>query len=220
LRLRAHGRSGEFATSELLFAKSSAPARPVGRHCGFLYRLDTGAPRLLHFAWHYTLRDDEPSSAYLWADIGLDELNAKFLAAFTSLLKRNEHSIPYGLDSGGSCFDSATGEFIRPPIGKGLTCSTFILAVLRSLGFALLLEESWPEREDDEEFGRQIVADLLENGADPGHVAAVGNDIRAKRFRPEEVVGGTISPSGRWPVLFEAAAALAEDILADLRAAA
>jgi hypothetical protein len=151
--------------------------------------------------------------------MGLDEPNSKFLAAFASTVKRNEHSIPYGLDSQGSCFDRATGDFIPPPIGKGLTCATFILAVLRSLAFAPALEESWPVREDDEEFGRQTVADLEEDQADPEHVTAVRRDICAQRFRPEEVVAATIHPSGEWPVGFAPAAALAQEILGDLRAA-
>ena len=62
-------------------------------------------------------------------------------------------------------------------------------------------------------------SDLKENGAEPEHIAAVRNDVGAKRFRPEEVVAAVISPSGEWPVRFAAAAALAAQILADLQAA-
>lgn len=87
------------------------------------------------------------------------------------------------------------------------------------MGFVPVLEESWLAREDDEEFGRQTVADLEANQAEPEHVAAVKNDVGARRFRPEEVVAAVICPSSEWPVDFTAAAALAEEILSDLQAA-
>ena len=159
--------------------------------------LDEGAARLIHFAWHRDLRDDEPDNTYLWADIGLDTANARYLAAFAANLKRNQVNIFYGLDQAGSCFDSETGDFIPPPLGKGLTCATFILAVMRSVGFAALLEESWSPREDDAAFGQQIVEDLIatQPPIDPAHISVLASDAGAKRFRPEEVVGGSIQPA-------------------------
>lgn len=195
------------------------PPRPIGHHCGFLYKLDGGDPRLLHFAWHYILRDDAPPEAYLWADMGFDEPNGRYVAAYASNLKRNEHNIPYGLDVAGSCFDRESGEFIPPPLGKGLTCATFVSVVLRSLGFNLLQEQTWEARPDDNDFGVYIVEDLKASGAHPDHIDAVSKDIGAKRFRTPEVAGATTKPLSEWPLSFEIARTLATQILADLAAA-
>jgi hypothetical protein len=72
---------------------------------------------------------------YLWSQIGLDQRNKKFIAAFLGNQRQNQNNIPYKLDGSGSCFDTETGAFITPPVGKGLTCATYLIAVLTSFGF-------------------------------------------------------------------------------------
>jgi hypothetical protein len=192
------------------------PDRPVSRHCGLLYKVDGGQTRLLHFAFHCDLRDELAKEPYLWANIGFDEINGRFVAAYAAQLTHNSNNIPYGLDASGSCFDPSSGDFIQPPLGKGLTCATFITAVLGSLGFQLLLQQSWVEREEDEEYGKNVVLDLKEYGASESHISAVVTDIGAIRFRPEEVAGASTHPYQGWPIILEDAINLAKQILADL----
>jgi hypothetical protein len=102
-------------------------------------------------------------------------------------------------------------------MGKGLTCSTFITSVLRSLGFDVLKEDEWPQRSDDLVFGKKIVDMLVAANANRDHIQAVREDIGAQRFRPEEVVGAiTLSA---WPVAFADARAIADAVIMDLKAA-
>jgi hypothetical protein len=49
-------------------------------------------------------------------------------------------NIPYDINSAGVCFDKNTQEFVQPPVGKGLTCATYIKAVFFHFGFSLLDE--------------------------------------------------------------------------------
>jgi hypothetical protein len=190
---------------------------PAQNHCAILYKLDGREARLCHFADHHDLRDEITHAPYLWADAGLDPANRRFVAAWVGNLYINKDNIPYGLDSAGCCFDVATGEFITPPIGKGLTCSTFITSVLRSLGFDVLKESEWPQRSADVVFGQTVVERLVAAHANEDHIQAVKADIGAQRFRPEEVVGAiTLSA---WPVEFADARAIADAVTMDLKAA-
>jgi hypothetical protein len=186
---------------------------PGQYHCGILYTLGREA-RLCHFAFHHDLRDEIAKEPYLWADAGLDPVNRRLVAAWVGNLRINNDNIPYGLDSAGCCFDVATGEFLSPPIGKGLTCSTFIMSVLRSLGFNVLKESEWPKRSDDVAFGQRIAEMLMKAHANDDHIQAVKEDIGAHRFRPEEVVGAiTLSD---WPIAFTDARAIADAIIIDV----
>jgi hypothetical protein len=186
-------------------------------HSGFLIKLDDQPTMLCHFAWHRDLRFFPPSNHYLWADAGLDQPNREYLAAWIGNLHQNAANIPYGLDANGSCFDRDTGQFLPLPVGKGLTCATFMIAVLKSLGYPFLKEDEWQPRRDDLEFQQAIVDALARDGADPAHIAGVQNDVGAKRFRPEEVVGAGTIPD--WPVGFQNARTVADQILLDLAAA-
>ena len=63
------------------FERSRVQIDRSGGTVALLYKLDTAGPRLVHFAWHHDLRDDAPDAPYLWANIGLDDVNGRFLAA-------------------------------------------------------------------------------------------------------------------------------------------
>ena len=193
-----------------------APEDQYGLHTGILYKIDGGSPRISHFAWHFDLRDDDAADPYLWADVGLDESNSRFVAAWLASRRTSPSDIPYGIDPGGSCFDKTTRDFIPPPLGKGLTCATYIVAVLKSLGFPLLSEDTWPiDRASDHSWQRAVIDALKRTGAKQDYLDAAQNDIGAKRFRPAEVVGAaTRAP---WPVSFDDAAALAAAVIADVQ---
>jgi hypothetical protein len=137
----------------------------------------------------------------------------------------NKENIPYGLDPSGSCFDPETGEFIPPAIGKGLTCSTYITAAFRQLGIELLQQATWPDRPEDVAFGNRIVDGLTaerqrdSTRVSQEHIDGVRNDVGARRFRPEEVVGASSRSFAEWPIAFADARLLADQILQDLEAA-
>jgi hypothetical protein len=157
-------------------------------HCGFVYLTDDGSPRICHLAWHHDLRDDPFTPNYLWHNIpGIDSVNRSYLAALLDELGQNPPNIPYGLDPGGSCFDE-NGKFLPPPLGKGLTCATFITAVLNARGFKIVDFSTWPPRADDQQFF-SFVLKTLPHSASAQHIEELKKDLGAARLRPSEITG-------------------------------
>jgi hypothetical protein len=74
----------------------------------------------------------------------------------------------------GIYFDTTTYNYIRTAAGEGLTCATFILAVMNSVGIKLLEDETWPVREEDKEWIEQIVGTLAESGVNREHISHQG----------------------------------------------
>ena len=196
----------------------------TGQHTGFLYRRDDGSVRVLHLAFHHELRDDEVlewearvrawfGADLRWAELGLPEDSKIVFAAHLSQILLGNPQIPYGLDAGGTIF-TADGKFVRGPVGKGLTCATFIAAVLAGYGHPVVMG-NWPSRPEDKEWAEQIIS-MLEGRANQEHIDAIKADIGASRYRPGEVVGAAVRPLPDWPVSFSDAVALAEEILQEL----
>ena len=186
-----------------------------GLHSGLLYQLPNSEPRILHLAFHHMLRDEPAALPYRWSDMGLDEDNKLVLATLLSRIAATEPRINYGFDSDGACFDPETGDMLPLPIGKGLTCATFIVAALRTYRFRLLDPATWPERPEDREW-EEAILNLLAEYATADHVEAVRSSVGAKRLRPDEVVGAATLSDDYWPASFQSARGLADQILADL----
>jgi len=189
------------------------PARPQQRHVGLIYRIDDSGPQFCHLAWHFILKDEPLPEEYYWGPSGLDEINKPFMAAYIALLKQNAKSIPYGISYTGIYFDDQ-GQYIVHPIGYGLTCATFILAVFERNGFNLLQTKYWPSRPEDSVWQEQILNDLQDRGASSEHVEAARKEIGAARYRPEEVAAGVISDEA--PLSYPEAESIAKEIIEDL----
>ncbi|WP_144435578.1 hypothetical protein [Roseovarius atlanticus] len=187
-------------------------------HCGLLYRLDDGEVRMLHLAFHFDLRDDEWRPDYCCAPVGFELENQLVVAAFANAVANAEPNVPYGFDANGMVFDRSSGELLEAPAGKGLTCATFVLALLRTLGFEPLDEASWPVRDDDEEWQAKILELMKANDANEDHIEAVTRNGQSKRFRPEEVVGASITDSDEWSIEFDKAQEIAQKVLEDIAA--
>lgn len=183
-----------------------------GQHAGILYQHE-GQARLLHLAFHHLLQDEVATPPYRWVQINLDPVNKIVLSALVSRIANKAPLIPYGFNSDGVCFDDQTGDLVACPAGRGLTCATFILAVFSLYAFDLVDMSTWESRAEDEIWKEQIVS-LLEQHAPAEHVQAVREDRNAPRFRPDEVVGA--STHELWPVEFQTAQALAEQIRREL----
>ena len=204
-----------FAPDEVLGVAIGTPnpAYPRQRHVGLIYRLDDSIPRLCHLAWHFKLEDEPLPTDYCWGTSGLDPVNKTVMAAYVALLQQNANEVPYGIDFYSDIYFDDNGRYIAQPIGRGLTCATFILAVFARNGFNLVESDGWPERPDDVEWQQQIIS-ALTRCASPEHIDAIKQNVGAKRFRPEEVAAGVISET--IPLEFSAAHALAQEILQDL----
>lgn len=192
-------------------------SRPGQLHSAFLYRMDNSPPKLVHFGWHHRLMRGDPCDQYMWADIAeLVDEDRRVLASYFSIIGGNDPHIPYGLKSEGIEFDPVTGELRPHPKGSGVTCATFMLAVLKALGHVVINSTDWPtDRPGDKEWQNRIV-EMLERRYQE-HAAAVRQDLPDVRFRPEEVVGATATKG--WPHNFDAADTAGKEVLDDIATA-
>jgi hypothetical protein len=172
---------------------------------------------LLHLAWNFDLRSGEPTARYQWVPSTLSKSDEKFIAVICDRVRAASPPIPYGLDHEGVEFDGSTGQLRPHADGKGMTCASFILAILKCYGLSLLVEHEWP-MDANPEWQEWIVTELSQNGAPPEHVEAVRNDVGCRRFTPQEVVAASTAKA--WPVPFQQAAQLAVELLGELNAAA
>lgn len=187
-------------------------ATDIGFHSGILY-LRNGEARILDLAFHHWLRDEVASPPFRWSELGLDQENKVIMAALVARIANVQPAIPYGFNSDGVGIDPDSGNLVPPPIGRGLTCATFILAVFRAFGHQILADEDWHARPEDTAWQDTILG-MLAGHAAPEHVEAVREDRNAPRFRPEEVVGA--GHQVQWPVSQAVAQALAIEVRADL----
>jgi len=193
------------------------------RHVGFLYKIDDKVPYLLHLAWHYMLRsapegeNDGPNESYMWADVAeLENEERRVVASYLSTIAELKPLIPYGLKAERITFDTKTGEIVCQPEGRGFTCATFLLSVMKTLGYNVVDESSWPDdRAGDAEWQERII-ELLRRRA-PEHADAVRRDLPCARFRPEEVTGASAKVG--WPHNCAEAEAAGAEVLADMEAA-
>jgi len=175
------------------------PIRAEQRHTGLIYKTDDEL-RMLHLAWHHRVRDEEASSVHS-VPLKLNIIQSGLVATACGIVaarfgRLGAEQLPYGLRH---CASAFVGEGKLNIAGRtsGLTCATFVLAVLDYAGIELLDIATWPERLEDVQWQEQIIA-LLELGsprAEPEHVAAVRADMPCARVRPEEVAAA----ASRWP---------------------
>lgn len=189
---------------------------PNQRHVGFLYKLGNEPAKMLHLAWQHKLCEEPPTADYCWVQSGLDETNRKVIApAVAEVFSSQQLPMPYSPIFQGVYFDANTLEYDRHEPGEGLTCATFIMAVLDALGRPLFDVDEWAARDADAQWHDTII-NMLQRSPDasPEHIAAMRARPRGARFRPEEVVGSMAVSSQ--PVSFTAARVLGLCVLGDL----
>lgn len=187
-------------------------------HCGLAYRSEGNAICLLHLAFHYDLRNEQLSAPYRRVSIGLDTTNQLVVAAFAIAMAEAEPRIPYGFNDEGIVFDDDTGQLLEAPAGRGLTCATFVTAVLSHLGLEVIDRDSWPERETDADWRANMIGLVENNGGDAVHAEALRSNPVAARIRPEEVAGASAVDFAEWSVAYDRAHELAEKIVTELAA--
>ena len=81
----------------------------------------------------------------------VDQARLPAVTAFLRRVQKNHSRIPYGFSPDEQAwFNPVTGGFNPGERGEGLTCVTFVLALLRGAGLPLTVTETWPARPDDE----------------------------------------------------------------------
>lgn len=188
----------------------------LGFHVGVMHRDSEQILRILHLAFHFKLRREEPGEDYHWVhSVAIPQYRAEDIAEFCALVwKRAEQNrIPYAFNYEQAIFDRSTGRLRLGDREWGLTCATFVIALYKTMGFDLLQRDQWTARETDEQFMVMIVGELEKAGASREHVENVLSQTDCARFRPEEVAAGaSIDPL---PASFALTGARAE-VLANL----
>jgi hypothetical protein len=157
-------------------------------HSGVLY--DNGAEsRFLHLAGE-TLKDEAPKDPYQWPIAGFDDSIKKSAAAMCALIESSRPQIPYAFDRSGWSFDT-TGAAISGPPGKGMTCSTFILAIFEAISFPLIQENQWPRGTDQADKWTILAGIFKGDRAESEHAQLAMGDDSAPRIRPAEVVASS-----------------------------
>lgn len=213
--------ANELSASELSFlGVGIRRVTQTQHHVVFVYEAPDGSLRLSHLEWHRRFRGDAPwDGQYYWCTAaGMDELNRKTIAAWLHALARKPQSMDYGL-SFDDCEFIADGDgtyaFVAKTPGKGVTCATFVMLVLQTVGFPLLDAETWQTRPEDVQWQESIIQTLRQHsGMTEQEADLVAQDVGSARFRPIEVA--TAAQHDPWPVNFHTATALAADVMADV----
>lgn len=182
-------------------AKCFLPHR--NKHVGFVYRDSDDQISLSHLAFHHIHRPRQKDidEDYFVAASGLEPISQTIIAGMLDSLV--QQALPYGINEDG-CVFRADNTLIPPPPGRGLTCATYVTALMEVFGFPIIQRETWPtQREGDAAFHAQIVQIMREHHVDPDHVTAVAEDVGAvSRVRPEEAAAAMTLSEDDLPAAF------------------
>jgi hypothetical protein len=169
-------------------------------HTGLLHRGDEpdASVELLHLAFHALLvRSPLPDGDvhYVWVRMAVDEDRVEAVVALCRRIwerKRENPEIRFGvIYEGGKFRDDGTLDLGGNAIG--LTCATFVLAVLHGAGLDVVDFTGWPTRGDDVAWHDYIVRKLEEyrqrypDRVTLDHIRGVRAERGCSRLRPEEV---------------------------------
>ncbi|MFN3932792.1 MAG: hypothetical protein ACK4JY_13730 [Brevundimonas sp.] len=187
-----------------------------GRHAGLLFRVDGGGVKLLHLSGHYRLRiEDAFPEDLFWAEIAeIEPENLASLTAYINAVATNMPKTPYGLSDVGIEFERATGHLVITRNASGLTCATFILAILRAQQMEPLDRNGWPIGRAEDIAFQQSVVEALRHASYDVRADEIEKDVGLARFRPSEVVGA--SAVAGWSHNASSARVLAAQVLADM----
>ncbi len=196
---------------------------PPRHHVALLYSADQLPCRISHLEDDNKFIDCEWDSTFLWHEAdALDEFDRSATVAFLLYLDRSKPTIPYGFRSVSCRFatNQLTGllEFTAKDPGCGLTCSSFICAVFRSLSLPFLVDDSWSaDRPEDAVWRASMIVDYLRTRLAPDRYSALIKGIADPRVRPEEAAAAFTQ--GSWPVKFADILQVAQQIVDEVEAA-
>jgi len=171
-------------------------------HTGAAYRHSDGSVHLLHQAWHHITRDAPIASEsaelhgpFFCVMPVIEPDRARAIAGFWEFVASRGEKIGYALrDDPQALFDPETGRLTMPD-GLGLSCSTFVLVLFRSVRFPYINTAGWPiGRPGDREAQEKILEVLEKTCRDRAHIEGVRQEIArgCERVRPEEVAGAAL----------------------------
>jgi hypothetical protein len=167
-------------------------------HSGIYYSTILGERRLLHFGNHHTILDDSPlvQAKFSWARPNLRPHHVPQIEELCVLIADNraaiQSMIPYGFKySEASLFSVFDGSFKAADGTTGLTCATFVLAILRTAGVRLVKTASWPQASG---VAAQIdyLRRRIRNYGQSLHTQRLNEEIGCVRFSPSQVAGACL----------------------------
>lgn len=188
----------DFDTQDII-GVSVCKTSEEGSHVGILYYNSDGEKKFLHLAFHYYLRHDsisdiENKEGYRWVKLCVDEVLLPSIAQTCENVAAREQnqSIPYGLYYRNAKFD-ADGVLKIDNEVCGLSCSTFVIAILEGAGLSFINFKDWKSRPEDIKAHKQLV-EMLEKhktqfNISDEHIANVKKEITSLRCKPHEIAG-------------------------------
>jgi hypothetical protein len=158
-------------------------------HMGVAYRDQAGGRANLHLGW-----EDNMSNRWNWRGAWVaPSLDPSILTSVAARCRavwkhyERERKFTYSLCWGGTSF-AADGALLLEAGAAGLSCATLVLALFRSIGVDLLVENEWPDRTA---MNREFLA-FLERVAGEGNEAVIQRltaevEGGVRRILPQEV---------------------------------
>jgi len=163
---------------------------------------------MLHLAFHAMVREEATGEfpvEIFWSELPLDDDGAAALAGACRRIGKRMPSVRYGIVyEGGTLAEDGTAVLGGDAVG--LTCATYVLALLRSFNHNLLVLDTWPPRDDDDPWHAHILKMLIgfyckhKDVLTPDHIVAVSRERGCARYRPEEVAAAA---GVAWPSPFD-----------------
>lgn len=108
-----------------------------------------------------------------------------FLTQLFPIIESNPNGLPYSINYRPYDYLDESGQLVNLEVGEGLTCATFILELMKNLGYPLIKSETWMIREEDQKW-RDFILKCLKSSCEEQHITNQYVEQTA-RFRPEEV---------------------------------
>lgn len=193
----------EASDRALAIAIKGTNAPSALRHLSFVYSTSEGLKQL-HLAWHKKLSWHLWEGGYQWYEFQginpiLQQTIAENLEALAAVNCEDECVINYSgvYDDDLHYFDDDL-KYVDHGLGTGLTCATFVVAVLKRFGINLLVVNSWPKKRLGDVKWLEYILTQLDKLVEKytnikSHTAAqrkYKNLLR--RLRPEEVAATPI----------------------------
>jgi hypothetical protein len=155
---------------------------PHNTHAGVIYVSPTeGGLHLLHLRGPGQLARESWNQEWGWAGVGsLKREELYQLSVLCQYVFEAREDIPYGFKYNAATHFLRDGRLQTADGCRGLTCSTFVLALLASFEIMLLDFGNWPVRPEDEQAVRWIAT-----AQGNPEVAA---EFPCTRYKPEEVI--------------------------------
>ncbi len=164
-------------------------------HTGFVveHPNENSGAAMIHLAWHRDLKIENLTENVTLLASQLHPENQKVVAEKCAwIARKNVKTIPYGVGSTKAGF-STDGYFAKQRPEDGLTCATYVIEIMAFLGFKVANTDSWPHRDEDHVWQKNILEQLeryLKRNPHPldrfrlnKQVKLIGKVIR---IRPEE----------------------------------